>query len=537
MNKTLIARLRYKLQWRWSDFVSDWRVARLARHVVKHSPASSGAPTLVFFKASSGILRMSLNNAFHLLTALSLRLQGVRVVHFACHAGMSRCVLGTDRDNASVRPPCSACIRHTRRTYPHQEVHWFSYAEDAQLALALQDLDLEALGQFAYQDLPLGKLCLPSLRWILRRHNLPDDEPTRFLLRQYILSANRIAQEFSTLLKHVKPQAVVLFNGMFFPEAVARHVAQVLEIRVITHEVGFQTYSAFFTDGEATAYPITIPADFELSPSQNARLDRYLDQRTQGNFTMAGIRFWPEMKGLDDAFLAHASKYKQIVPVFSNVVFDTSQVHANTIFSDMFAWLDLVLEVMRGHPETYFVLRAHPDENRPGKESRESVQTWVSKQEVCTLPKVTFVSPDEHLSSYELIQHAKFIMVYNSSIGLEAALAGVPVLCGGKARFTAYPTVFFPATAQEYGRLAEKFLNEEEIMLPPEFQVNARKFLYYQLYRTSLPFGEYLEPTPFPGFVKLQSFQYSRLYPSASPTLQVISKGILDGGAFLFPEN
>jgi hypothetical protein len=147
VKNTLISRLLYKLQWRWSDLVSNWRVSRLARQVAKHSPTGPGTPSLVFFKASSGILRMSLNNAFHLLTALSLQLQGIRVIHFACQAGMSRCVLGTDRDNAAVEPPCSACIRHTHRTYPHQEVHWFSYVEDAQLAVAIQDLNLDALEQ------------------------------------------------------------------------------------------------------------------------------------------------------------------------------------------------------------------------------------------------------------------------------------------------------------------------------------------------------------------------------------------------------
>jgi len=52
----------------------------------------------------------------------------------------------------------------------------------------------------------------------------------------------------------------------------------------------------------------------------------------QGNFTMAGVRFWPEMKGLDEEFLAKTSRFKHIVPVFTNVIFDTSQVHANTLF-------------------------------------------------------------------------------------------------------------------------------------------------------------------------------------------------------------
>ena len=93
---------------------------------------------------------------------------------------------------------------------------------------------------------------------------------------------------------------------------------------------------------------------------------RYLEKRFQGQFTMAGIRFWPEMNGLDEALLEKAGQFQQIVPVFTNVVFDTSQVHANTVFPHMFAWLDLVLDLIRAHPETLFVIRAHPDEMRPG---------------------------------------------------------------------------------------------------------------------------------------------------------------------------
>ena len=52
---------------------------------------------------------------------------------------------------------------------------------------------------------------------------------------------------------------VVVFNGMFYPEATARWVAQQRGVRVITHEVGLQPYTAYFTTGEATAYPIAYP--------------------------------------------------------------------------------------------------------------------------------------------------------------------------------------------------------------------------------------------------------------------------------------
>ena len=50
------------------------------------------------------------------------------------------------------------------------------------------------------------------------------------------------------------------------------------------------------------------------------------------------------MKTLDNSLMENASKYDALVPIFTNVIFDTSQVHANTLFEHMFAWLDDVVE-------------------------------------------------------------------------------------------------------------------------------------------------------------------------------------------------
>jgi hypothetical protein len=415
-------------------------------------------------------------------------------------------------------------------------VHWFSFERDSQLAKAIEHLSLPALMRFEWQNLPLGPLCLPGLRWILRIHHLNDDEPTRYLLREYILSAWNVAGKFAGLLDRTRPRAVVVFNGQFYPEATARYVAQQRGIRVITHEVGLQPASAFFTDGEATAYPIYIPDEFELSEAQNARLDAYLARRFQGDFTMAGIKFWADMKGLDESFLRKTAGFKQIVPIFTNVIFDTSQPHANTVFEDMFDWLDMTLAVIREHSDTLFVIRAHPDELRVRKSSRETVEGWVASRGVDREPNVIFVSPRETLSSYELIQRSKFVMVYNSTIGLEASILGTAVLCAGKARFTQYPTVFFPQTVEEVRRKMKEFLQVEKIAVPPEFKRNARRFLYYQLFRTSLPFEEYLEPSVRTTQTRLKSFALEQLFPEKSKTMKAIFDGLLDNGDFLLKE-
>ena len=197
----------------------------------------------------------------------------------------------------------------------------------------------------------------------------------------------------------------------------------------------------------------------------------------------------------------------------------------------MFDWLDLTLDVIREHRDTLFVIRAHPDELRVRKASRETVEGWVASRDADKEPNVIFVGPRETLSSYELIQKSKFVMVYNSTIGLEASIMGAAVLCAGKARFTQYPTVFFPQTMEGIKSKLEEFLAAKKIDIPPEFKRNARRFLYYQLFLTSLPFGRFLEPSVRTTQTKLKSFELNELLESEA--VKTILDGLLNDGDFL----
>lgn len=521
--------------------LNNLKIASVAREVTHKESQPNGAP-VIFFKASTGIDDLSWNSGFHLLTSWAFRLQGIPVVYFACNSGLSKCVLGTNRDNPQKEMPCKSCVMQSRALYKNVQtfepsnirtsaVNWFDFQRDPELESQISNLSIDSLSTFHFQNIPLGALCLPGLRWVLRIHHLNDDESTRYLLREYILSAWNVAQKFSKLLDETNPRSVIVFNGQFFPEATARYIAHKRGLRVITHEVGLQPATAYFTEGEATAYPIHIPDEFEMNDAQNAKLDAYLAKRFQGDFTMAGIKFWVDMKGLDESFLQKAAGFKQIVPVFTNVIFDTSQPHANTVFEDMFDWLDMVLEVACENRDTLFVIRAHPDETRVRKASRETVEGWAASRQVEKEANVIFVSPREVLSSYELIQRSKFVMIYNSTIGLEASIMGGAVLCAGKARFTQYPTVFFPQTVDEVRRKMKEFLAVGKIEVPAEFKRNARKFLYYQLYKTSLPFDEFLEPSVRTTQTKLKSFALGKLITAES--LRVIREGILENGDFL----
>lgn len=537
IKESLIRRLRDHFALSYETKTNNTHIEAVSKTVALHKKPASGQPVL-FFNASTRLSRLSLNAAFSRLVAWSFELQGIPVVHFVCRRGLRPCVLGTNRDDQHLRPPCHTCMQQSDALFKESRHIDFGFSEDHVLESVLEGLGLHELYHFAHLDIPLGALVLPSVRWILRRHHLEDDETTLRIYKAYIRSAWSLAQQFENALDEHQPQALVLFNGISYPEGVANWLAKRRGIKVISHEVGLQPMSAYFTEGDATAYDLDIPEDFVLDEVRNARLDEYLRKRFQGDFFMAGVQFWPEMSQLSPAFLEKTKNFKQIVPVFTNVIFDTSQVHANLIFEHMFAWLDNVLDVAERNPETLFVVRAHPDEAREGKASEESVAAWAASSRLDSLPNVMFIPPHEYINSYDLIRMAKFVMIYNSTIGMEAAILGATVLSAGKARFTASNVVHFPAGREAYDHTLQSFLDAESLSAPAEHRENGRRFLYYQLYRSSLVFDTFLEEDKYwNGYVMLKDFDWQALLPENTPALEALRDGLLHGGDYMLKED
>ena len=531
----MISGVRQRFERASTERAIQKQVDRIESHLASSLPESDAPPVLVF-NASTRIRTLSLNGAFSLLAAWAIRANGYPVRHLVCRAGMHQCMLGTDRSNPSHPPPCEQCMSFSRLIYPED----LSVALGLDLALSekllpqLSSSSLEALGSWTYRGLDLGRLCLPTIRWALRRHNLSDDEPTRALYRQYLLSAASLTDTIERQLDVLSPRTVVLFNGITYPEAVARTLAIKREIPVVTHEVGLRPISAFFSHEQATFRAMKVPDEADLNGNWESDLETYLLDRRQGRFSMAGVQFWPEIETLPDWLESKIADFESMVSVFTNVAFDTSQVHANTIFENMFEWLDALSRTIQEASEILFVIRAHPDEDRPGKESMETVAAWFESSGLGGRENVVFIAPAEKVSSYELIERAHLVLVYNSSIGLEAAIQGQPVLCAGRARYAEAEAAFFPGNREDYLRTLNDFLAAPMIEVPDRFAKNGKLFMYRELYQASLDLSDFLEPYPsLQGMVSFREFEPGLL--TEHPALLAISHGVLEGKPFLMP--
>jgi hypothetical protein len=80
-------------------------------------------------------------------------------------------------------------------------------------------------------------------------------------------------------------------------------------------------------------------------------------------------------------------------------------------------------------------------------------------------------------------------------------------------------------------------LDADKIAVPPDFKRNARRFLYYQLFRTSLPFGDFLEPSVRTTQTRLKSFELKELSTEKSKAIEAIFDGLLNNGDFLLKDS
>jgi hypothetical protein len=199
----------------------------------------------------------------------------------------------------------------------------------------------------------------------------------------------------------------------------------------------------------------------------------------------------------------------------------------------MFEWLDATLAEAERFPDTAFIVRAHPDEARSSKPTREPVGGWLAGTAHAERRNVIFVGPENRTSSYELIDLAKFSIVYNSTVGIEAAIQGSYVLAGGWSRYRRARVGHHIDSREEYSRALRQLLQQEEKPRPdPEWPARARRLMYFCHHFASIDMTDLIAPLDYPSF-GLTPFEPESLAPGGSPALAAIVRGVVEGGPFV----
>ena len=412
----------------------------LAREARPGRGAGPGAGRHVLFFTVRGWFVHAASDA---LLAKALELRGASVRFFLCGGGVPQCDFKPASDPRVTRPLCMRCTGFAGRLLEALELPRTSLAQvappgrRAEAEALVAGLDRAQLERWTYRDLPLLRLCLPSIQRSLLRGDPGEGPLAERVLRGFVASAVVFADACEALLEREKPDAVVATNGLFFAERIMLELARRRGIRVVTSERGWREGTLFVArDQPAARFETGAYWDAfrerPLSPEQGRRLDEALALRARG----AGLvrHLWPAMQDDRAALAARLGldPEKPMAVLFTNILWDTAIFERDAGFAGMFDWVAESVRLFARHPEAQLLIRVHPAEVRlPMAASRDRVIDRLARAFPALPPNVRVVPADDPASSYALVDLSSAVLVYTSTVGLEAALRGKPVLlCG-----------------------------------------------------------------------------------------------------------
>ncbi len=287
---------------------------------------------------------------------------------------------------------------------------------------------------------------------------------------------------------------VVIPNGSILEFGALRRTAQFASTRVTTYEYGEQRNRAWLAqDGEVMRLN-TDPlwearGDAPLTGEEQARLEALYKARRGGEAWRTFARQWQaaESRGAQAARQElDLDPNKPVVLLCTNVVADSLALDRQMFTEGMADWLETTVQHFADLPQAQLVVRVHPGELKgAGHPSVEIV-----RQAAPDLPDhVVVVPPESELNTYDLIELAQLGLVYTTTVGMEMAMSGVPVIVAGATHYRGKGFTHEPGSLQEYLDTLDRLLKGVPGRRLPEEQVKlARRYAYRFFFEYPFPY-------------------------------------------------
>jgi hypothetical protein len=176
----------------------------------------------------------------------------------------------------------------------------------------------------------------------------------------------------------------------------------------------------------------------------------------------------------------------------------------------------------------------HPAETQvPGRESYDRVADWVTRQNGQLPENVRVIPPEEPIDSYALMSMATVGCVYASTVGLELAVKGTPVVVAGSAHYSGKGFTYDLGSRAEFESILAPLMKGER-SIPQARQIElALRYAYLFFLRRTFPMTVLVEPKearPRLAFSSTQDLQQGQ-----HPALDIMCDGILHHAEFELP--
>jgi len=482
------------------------------------------------------------------LIADGLRRRGARPTIFVCSGGLPEALpgktpaCGIGSVHASGPSSCRQCLQCGTTVASALGLPMLRLDDlvppgrAAELLTSLGHLSLHELLALSHGGHPIGDYVHNSARWFLCVSDLAGAGEGEAVLRAFARSALLVAEAAPVLLDRVRPDVVLMLNGLFFAERIVRAEARRRGVRVVSYERGFMPDTLCFSEDVPGYYDIgplwSTVKEAPLSAAQEAQLDDYLAARRKGH--KAPFNYWPTLtEGVREVLSSlDLAPERPTAVLFTNITWDSAAQDRDLVFRDMWAWVVATVELFAAMPEAQLVVRVHPAEVRvPGWQTRDPLLPRLVRAFPRLPDNVRVVPPSSDLSSYTLMDLSRCGLVYTSTAGLEMAMEGMPVIVAGEVHYGGKGFTKDPADPAQYAHLLGEALTSSR---DPEVRDQARRYGHALFFRFFHPFPIVSENPP--DFIPtLTTTDPAALDPGVDPHLEAICRGILEGGAYYLP--
>ena len=321
-------------------------------------------------------------------------------------------------------------------------------------------------------------------------------EETDFNNPLYRLRKQRNGQAAVALfdwLQSEKPDLLVIPNGTILEMGVAYKIAGLLGIETVSFEFADQQERIWLAQNDEIMSHNT-KALWESLGNQN--LPEKAKQAMMNLFgARKGAQLWGNFarqwqqnpsKGGEAVRVALHLDSRPIALLATNVLGDSLTLGRQRITETMAEMIVKTIAWFVEHPEVQLVVRVHPGELKTHGTSMIDV---INKAYPDLPENIHIVRPEDKTNTYDLVEIASFGLVYTTTVGMEMAMSGLPVIVTGKTHYAGKGFTFDPQSWAEYESLLEKISADPESSRLSEEQVQkAWLYAYLFFFEFSLPF-------------------------------------------------
>lgn len=342
----------------------------------------------------------------------------------------------------------------------------------------------------------ISEISLWDAQYTLMREEVNmNDADDRALYDLRIRRNTFAAQAALEWMQKNKPDVVLIPNGLILEMGIVFRVARYLGIDAVTYEFNDQREQIWLAQNSSimqqdTDYLVDARCHLPITDSMYERVADLENARRGARVWGKSKRLWQYVssQGAQETRKLLNLDSRPVVMLAANVLGDSLTLGRDIFAESMTEWITKTVQFFANRPEVQMVIRVHPGEKLVPQ--ARSMGTVV-REALPEMPAhIHIIGALDNINTYDLIEIADVGLAYTTTVGLETAMNGRPVISCGETHYRGRGFTLDPNTWDEYYATLEKVLADI-----PAYQLNEKQteFAWNYAYRF---FFEY--PRPFP---------------------------------------